>query len=146
MDAQRVLSSSPWARTVRGSKVTVRWESSRPVRLALARLQQKPAVDDGAWYAIAVVGLEMPSQAPNAEASLKATGRKAFEAFGLKMREDGIVFLFHRSEEIEQPIVFRLPLGPKLGNTVEFETRIGRQFVREKFCLRIMNYEGRPEL
>jgi len=126
--------------------VTVRWESARPVRLALARLQQKSAVDDGAWYAIAVVGLEMPSQPPNAEASLKATGRKAFEAFGLKMREDGIVFLFPRSEEVEQPIVFRFPLGLKIGNTVEFETRIGSQVVKEKFCLRNMNYEGKPEL
>jgi len=116
------------------------------VRLALARLQQKSAVDDGAWYAIAVVGLEMPSQPPNAEASLKATGRKAFEAFGLKMREDGIVFLFPRSEEVEQPIVFRFPLGLKIGNTVEFETRIGSQVVKEKFCLRNMNYEGKPEL
>lgn len=144
-DAQRVLSASPWAKTVGQSKMTVRWESARPVRLALARLQ-KTALADNSCYAIAVVGLEMPAQPPTLEASLKATGRKAIAAFGVKLREDRIVFQFPRLEEVQEPIVFRLPVGPKIGDTVEFETRIGSQLVKEKFCLRSMKYEGKLAL
>jgi hypothetical protein len=146
-DARRVLSNSPWAQPVEHSAVTVRWESARPVQLAMAQLQQKTAIgDDSGSYAVAVVGVEMPSQRPNAEASLKATGRKALAAIGLQIREDALIFRFPRTYEIQQPVVFRFPVGPKVGDTVEFETRIGNRAIRQKFLLRRMNYDGRLEL
>jgi hypothetical protein len=146
-DARRVLSNSPWAKPVQHSAVTVRWESARPVQLALTRLKLTTGTAaEGPSYAVAVIGLETPAQPPTAEASLKATGRKALAALGLKIREDGIVYLFPRTEDIQQPVVFRLPVGPKIGETVEFEARIGNQMIRQKFCLRGMTYDGKLEL
>lgn len=146
-DAERVLCTSPWAKAVGRSKVTVRWESSRPIRLALARLNRRSAVaDEPSCYAIAVVGLEMPTQAPKLEASLKATGRRAIEAIGLKMQNDGIVFLFPRSEDLQHPIIWRFPMGLKLGNVVQFETRIGNQVIKGKFSLGNMSYAGQLDL
>jgi hypothetical protein len=146
-DARRVLSNSPWAKSIEHSAVTVRWESARPVRLALTRLKQTTGTAaDASSYAIAVTGLEMPAIAPSVEASLKATGRKALAAFGLNMREDAIVYLFQRAKDVQRPVVFRFPVGPEIGETVEFEARIGSQTIRQKFCLRGMTYDGKLEL
>ena len=143
-DARRVLSDSPWAKPVQHSPVTVRWESARPVRLALTRLNQTPGITpEGSSYEIAVMGLKTPAEGSAAEASLKATGRKALAAFGLKLREDGVVYLFPRAEDVQQPVVLRFPVGPKIGETVEFEVQIGRQVIRQKFCLHGMKYDGK---
>ena len=145
-DAQRLLSASPWAKAIDQSKTVVRWESASPVRLALTRLDKPVITDEDPCYAIAVIGLEMPSEPLRWEASLRATGRKAIHAVRVRMRDDGMIFVFPRDPELQQPVVFRFPFEFKLGNSVEFEARIGTQVVKQKFCLRRMTYTGRLEL
>lgn len=145
-DAQRLLGASPWSKAIDQSKIVVRWESASPVRLALTQLNKRVETDDDPCYAIAVIGLETPSEPPRWEASLRATGRKAIAAVRVRMRDDGLVFVFPRDPELQQPVVFRMPFDLKLGNTVEFEARIGNQVVKQKFSLRCMTYTGRLEL
>jgi hypothetical protein len=143
-DARRILLESPWAKTVSGAGLTVRWESARPVRLALEKLKAKaPEFDYQTCYAIAVVGAE---PTPPVQAKLKANGREAIAAFDVRIQDAVIVFLFPRAEELREPVVFRLPAGIRIGNNVEFETSIAGRKIKQKFCLKTMSYRGKLEL
>jgi len=145
-DAKLILNSSPWAKRVGETKVTIRWESARPIRLALARLNAKQMIDDNqSCYAVAVVGLTLSDDLQRPEATLKATGRRPLAASDVRIQDGIVLFLFPRSEEVAEPIVFRFPLGLKIGNAVEFQARIGAASIRQKFSLKSMSYMGTPE-
>src|ERR1035437_10494452 len=43
-DAPRILNASPWAKPDGRTKAIVRWDSARPVQLAIEKLNGKPAI------------------------------------------------------------------------------------------------------
>ena len=146
-DARQVLMSSPWAKPAGLSKAIVRWESARTVQLAKDKLTRNLAsAVCSSCYAIAVVGIELPPGAAKPEAWLKATGRGAIGSSEVRIQDGAVVFLFPRSEEVEEPIVFRLPAGLKIGNNVVFNGMIGGHKVRTKFSLKSMRYRGKLDL
>ena len=146
-DARNILRESPWARPVGRSNVTARWETARPVRLALEILKvPRRGADCQTCYAIAVVGLPAAELGRNSEATLKATGRDAVAAYDVRVEGDTVVFLFPRDPGLSEPIVFRLPIGVKFGNDVQFRARIGERVVRQKFSIGSMSYQGKLEL
>src|ERR1035438_3295533 len=113
-DATRILNASPWAKADGRTKAVVRWDSARPVQLAIEKLNGKPAiVDHASSYVIAVVGLTAPDRSQMPEAYLTATGRNRIPSVETRMLDDTIYFFFPRIELL-QPIVFRLPLGVKI--------------------------------
>lgn len=145
-DATRILNASPWAKPDGRNKAIVRWDSARPVQLAIEKLNGKPAIGDPAsTYVIAVVGLTVPERSPKPEAGLTATGRDRIPSIETRILDNAIYFFFPRTE-LFQPIVFRLPLGLKLGNDVEFAVRIGALDVKKKFSLSSMTYLGKLEM
>jgi hypothetical protein len=139
--AHRILYDSPWAKTVKGRSITVRWESAAPVRLAIEMLHQKPlAANCESCLVLAIVGLtagtnEQPS------AWLKTTGRQAVSVFKVE-KQAGATVLFFDARTVFTPTVFRLPFGVKAGNTIEFEAHIDGQTIRERFPLRKMSYNA----
>ena len=146
-DAKQILSASPWAKTVGSPSIYARWESARPIRLALQRLGLlRPDEDCQQCYAVAVIGLPRTHGAQESVATLKAAGRMAIPAYEVKIYDNSIVFFFHRVPELSEPIVFRFPGGLKLGNTVHFQAQIGSRMVKQKFSLRIMTFEGALDL
>ena len=145
-DATRILNASPWAKPDGRTKAIVRWDSARPVQLAIERLNRKPAIgEDASSYVIAVVGLTALERAQKPEAYLTATGRNRIAAVETRMLDDVMYFFFPRAELL-QPIVFRFPLGAKFGNDIEFAARIGAVDVKTKFSLRSMTYLGKLEM
>ena len=145
-DATRILNASPWAKPDGRIKAIVRWDSARPVQLAIEKLNGKPTIADRqSYYAIAVVGLMVAERSPKPEAYLRATGRKSIPSVETRILDNAIFFFFPRAELL-QPIVFRLPLGLKLGNDVEFAARIGALDVKKKFFLSSMTYLGKLEM
>jgi hypothetical protein len=145
-DATRILRDSPWAKPLNRSRATIRWETARPVQLAMEKLKIHRPAGCVSCYAVALVGFPTLEGGPKPSASLKATGRKPIAAF--ETRTDGhvTVFFFPRIEELTEPIVFRLPVGVKFGNDIEFEGRIGAETVRQKFSLGTMTWQGKLEL
>ncbi len=144
-DATQMLNSSPWAKPDSRIKAIVRWDSARPVQLAIEKLHGKPTIaDHQSCYAIAVVGLTSGERSAKAAAYLRPTGRNKIPSVETKILDNAIVFFFPRAEPL-QPVVFRLP-GLKLGNDVEFAARIGALDVKKKFSLRSMTYLGRLEI
>jgi len=145
-DATRILNASPWAKPDGRLKAIVRWDSARPVQLAIERLNGKPTIGDHeSSYVIAVMGLTVPERSAKPEATLRATGRNPIPSVETRILDNAIIFFFPRTELI-QPTVFRLPLGVKFGNDVEFDGRIGAQDVKGKFSLRSMTYLGKLEM
>ena len=145
-DATRILNASPWAKPDGRTKAIVRWDSARPVQLAIERLNGKPAIGDHASsYVIAVVGLTVPERSQKPEAYLTATGRNRIPSVETTILDNAIYFFFPRTELL-QPIVFRLPLGVKFGNDIEFAGRIGAVDVKTKLSLRSMTYLGKLEM
>jgi hypothetical protein len=145
-DATRVLNASPWAKLDGRTKALVRWDSARPVQLAIEKLNGKPPIGDHASsYVIAVVGLTVPERSQKPEACLTPTGRKRISSVETTILDNAVYFSFPRTELL-QPIVFRLPLGVKLGNDIEFAARIGAVDVKTKFSLRSMTYLDRLEM
>jgi hypothetical protein len=146
-DAQRVLKASPWARLVSPAKVTVRWESARPIRFAWQRLRHQPLVPDGqACYALSVAGIHADSSGHKPQGSLRASGRQAVPAFEVRIQDELVMFLFPRVEQLRDPVVFRFPFGLKIRDNVVFAARIGDLNVRQTFSLKAMSYMGRPEM
>jgi hypothetical protein len=146
-DARRILQSSPWAKAIPGSGANIRWESARPVQLAIEKMMGKaPALSCSGCYAVAIVGGTNLELTTTSVATLKANGRPRISSIGSKMIGDAAVFIFPRHEELGQPIVFRLPVGVKLGNTIDFETEIGGRIVKQRFLPGRMTYDGRVEL
>jgi len=145
-DATRILTSSPWAKPDGRIKAIVRWDSARPVQLAIQRLNGNPTIaDHESSYVIAVVGLTVPERSPKPEAYLRATGRNPIPSIETRILDNAIFFFFPR-RGLLQPIGFRFPLGPKLGNDVEFAARIGTLDVKRKFSLNRMTYLGKLEM
>src|ERR1035441_10685304 len=145
-DATRILNASPWAKPDGRIKAIVRWDSARPVQLAIEKLNGKPTIGDHASsYMIAVVGLMVPERSPTLEAYLRATGRNRIPSIETRIVENAVLFFSPRTELL-QPVVFRLPLGLKLGNDVEFAARIGAVDVKKTFSLGRMTYLGRLEM
>jgi hypothetical protein len=145
-DATRILNASPWAKPDGRTKVIVRWDSARPVQLAIERLNGNPTIADyESSYVIAVVGLTVPERSPKPEAYLRATGRNPIPSIETRIMDNVIFFFFPRAGLL-QPIVFRCPLGLKLGNDVEFAARIGALDVKRKFSLNRMSYLGKLEM
>lgn len=146
-DAKQILSASPWTKTLSNPSIDTRWESARPIRLALQRLGLlKPDEDCQQCYAVSVIGLPATLSAQKPVATLRATGRMAIPAYEVKIHDNSIVFFFRRIPELREPIVFRFPGGLKLGNTVHFQAQIGSRMVKQKFSLRIMIFEGALDL
>jgi hypothetical protein len=142
-DAGRILKDSPWARPLDGSKATVRWESARPVRLAVSKLKSGyPEADCGTCYAIVVEGITAPADAERPKAWLKTPGRTAIAASRVIGREHSVIFLFPRVDDVSQPVTIRLPLGIRLRNCVRFEAFIGGRKISRKFLLERMMYRG----
>jgi hypothetical protein len=145
-DAAQILNSSPWAKPDGRIKAVVRWDSARPVQLAIEKLNGKPTIADRqSHYAIAVVGLTVAAGSPKPEAYLRASGRNPIPSVETRILDNAITFFFPRTELL-QPVVFRLPLGLKLGNDVEFAARIGALDVKKKFSLKSMTYLGKLEM
>jgi hypothetical protein len=116
------------------------------VQLAIERLNGKPAIwDHASSYVIAVIGLTVPERSQKPEAYLTATGRNRIPSVETTILDNAIYFFFPRTELL-QPIVFRLPLGVKLGNGVEFAVSIGALDVKTKFSLSSMTYVGKLEM
>jgi hypothetical protein len=116
------------------------------VQLAIERLNGKPAIwDHASSYVIAVIGLTVLERSQKPEAYLTATGRNRIPSVETTILDNAIYFFFPRTELL-QPIVFRLPLGVKLGNGVEFAVSIGALDVKTKFSLSSMTYLGKLEM
>jgi len=146
-DARQVITESPWAKTGGRTKITVRWESARIVEFALQKLGVASiGSHESACYAIAVEGLPADPGAPQAAAFLKANGRAAIEARDVRMERGRVVYLFPRTAELSEPVVFRFPFGVKLGNDVEFRVRSGGTILTRTFSLRAMTYLGERQL
>jgi hypothetical protein len=146
-NARQILLASPWAKSIPGSGLTVRWESARPIRLALEKLKAKALeFDYQTCYAIAVAGVAATEVTPANHATLKAHGRDAITSFAVRIQDRVMYFLFPRSEELREPVVFRLPVGIRFRNDVEFETSIDGRKIKLKFCLNTMAYRGKLEL
>jgi len=147
-DARQILYDSPWAKGVSGSKARIRWESARPIRLALEKLNLiRPGDEDcQPCYAVAVVDMPKDSINASSQATLTATGRRAITASAIRIRDFGVLFIFPRDPELREPVCFRLPVGVTIGNDVEFAARIGTWTVKRKFRLRSMTYDGSLEL
>ena len=145
-DAAQILNFSPWAKPDGRINAIVRWDSARPVRLAIEKVNGKPTITgDQSYCAIAVVGVAVAERSPKPEAYLKATGRNRIQSIETRILDNSVLFLFPRTELLE-PIVVRFPLGLKLGNDVEFAARIGSVDVKQKFSLRGMTYLGKLEM
>jgi hypothetical protein len=143
-DARRILSDSPWAKPLGRDKAYVRWESSRPVRIAMARLGDKVVTEDlQHYFVVTVVGV---AGADKAEATLKANGREAVKAVGRQRGDGSVVFLFPREARVYDPTTFAFPLAGKLGNSVEFRVTVGGQALKQSFPLKHMKYGGQTEL
>jgi len=143
--AQQVLQASPWAKPIGRLKMTVRWESAAPVRLAVEKLKAEPSYSDcESCYVIAVVGLGS-TRAAGETATLRSTGRTAIAAFKTRAREDMILFFFH-SVGLYTPTVFRFPFGHTLGDQIEFTARIGTETIKRKFSPLEMTYDGKLQL
>lgn len=118
-----------------------------PIQMALQKTGTEPVIkSDPSYYAIALLGLDVAKPIVQPEAWLKPNGRGSIPAAEVKILRGAVVFLFPRLVEIREPIVFRLPLGVKIGNEIEFQARIGSESIREKFSLGAMTYLGQLEL
>ena len=80
------------------------------------------------------------------EATLKATGRDPLSAFDHLTDGNAMIFFFPRAEDLQEPVVFRLPLIVKTAQNVEFRVRVGTQDVKQKFSLPTMKFEGKLAL
>src|ERR1019366_10491004 len=109
-DATRILTASPWAKPDGRIKAIVRWDSARPVQLAIEKLNGNPTIaDHESSYVIAIVGLTVPERSPKPEAYLRATGRNPIPSIETRILDNAIFFFFPRTGVI-QPMVFRFPL------------------------------------
>lgn len=161
-DAREVLASSPWARRAvveaeapgrhKERKVIVRWESARPVKLALRKLGITPTVsDDDFSYAIALVGIDphwYEAEDLNSRllqmASLRyGDGDSVAPANARVVRQDNgaplVLFLFPRRSDIATPGVFRWPFGIGMhSKDFDFSAQLGNIRIRSKFAVRDM--------
>jgi hypothetical protein len=145
-DAVRIMTSSPWAKSTGKSKSIVRWDSARPVQLAMAQLNRETrALDYQTSCVIEVLGLTLPEQAPKPAATLRAVGREPIQSLDARILNNTMFFFFPRAE-LSQPITVRLPFGFRLGDDIEFAVHIGGHDVKEKFSLARMTFLGKLEL
>jgi hypothetical protein len=162
--ARQVLSSSPWAKTVR-SKVsasygkaapefTIRWESALPVARAHAILgSDQPLLGGRGYYAIAVIGPLEEVSTSLVESNLKkVTGKAAVAAVECRAirQRDGaavLLFLFPATLDIGEPRRFHLPFGHTSNSgQLEFSVNFGALRLKQTFPLKDMIYRGRLEL
>ncbi|MEP7354378.1 MAG: hypothetical protein ABI824_14225, partial [Acidobacteriota bacterium] len=131
-------------------KLTLRWESAKPIHLAElnGNVLDAPTVDEG-FYALAVygvparmlIGTEKTLAADfKKKASLKRDGKKDIAPSSVEVllkRDDGpvIVFLFPHSKEISSKDM-----------RIEFDSQIGRLKMEEPFYLDEMMFEGKLEI
>ena len=130
-------------------KLIVRWESALPIRAAEIKVGVvEPPTLEGDGYRIAVYGVpggyykKDPKSLGNPlkkEAALKRNGKKDVKPSSVEVfqREDGlvVVYLFPLSAEITRK-----------DGLVEFEARIGRIAVVQRFKIEEMQLRGNLEL
>lgn len=162
-DARRILSDSPWAKTIttkasaqKDRTLTVRWESAAPVQIALRRVGIAPAIPANESYrAIAVLGataqprdwsLEEIQRWPKPTAWLQSTGKTLITPSEVRiLLEDQetplVLFLFPKTAENGDPRVFRLPLGIVLHQReATFTAQIGPVAIKQRFPFKDMIY------
>ena len=138
----------PDERSEAPSAVTVRWESSLPVREAQLKLHQESVGADEPYYAVAILGLppHVANRDPQelrsrllSDTYLKPKGKKKIALADVKLltRDDNAVLLllFPKSQEITA--------GDK---EVEFSTRVARMEIKQKFPLEDMTFDGKLQL
>ena len=92
-DATRILNDSPWAKRNGRTKTIVRWQSARPVRLAMKKLHAGEVTGNDDCYVIAIVGLTASEQAPKT-AYLKPTGRAPIPSVETRLVDNAVLFFF----------------------------------------------------
>ncbi|MFB3776648.1 MAG: hypothetical protein ACE141_03525 [Bryobacteraceae bacterium] len=170
-DARRVLADSPWARAsvpslqeavimpalTAGdlpfplSKLTIRWESAKPIVHARRMSGSTPlAQDDGCHYQVSIAGFRIDRQRAEsvlgeAEATLQYCSHDPVKAASVRVVRDLddtplVVFQFPKTEAVREPGVFRiLPFGARIrSNEFHFTARVGPVTMKQKFDLRDM--------
>ncbi len=131
------------------TRVTVRWESALPVRIAELKAHEiEPPTMEGDGYRIAVYGVpgayfkDDPKKLGDPlrnEAFLRREGKKDVKPLRVEVfqRADGLVvaYLFPLSAELT-----------KADGQVEFDAHIGRVFVVHRFDLAQMEFLGKLDL
>jgi hypothetical protein len=165
-DAKRILTDSPWAKTVvpRGrstaggwpAAMTLRWESARPVREALRVLGISTANHEQQdFYAIGLVGPAnfhvQDAGHSDWEASIKAPGNWSLKALSLRtLNQEGsaiTLFLFPKNGPVRQPNIWALPFGVTFPVwKVDFAARADGMEIRQSFAIDKMWYLGQIEL
>lgn len=122
--------------------VLIRWDSSEPVRQALARSGENSAQQNSKDYVITVVGLvsagkNQPLEGLMSHSMLRVPGKAIISAEDAKVDPStGAIHLYF-------PRTAPITLSDK---DVSFSTRFGSLAVSKKFHLSEMTYRGRLEL
>jgi hypothetical protein len=146
VDGKRSNSSVP---KLPGIRLTVRWESALPVRVAEIKAHEPPPPvlsDDG--YVIAVYGIP----ASFAKGDPTSLGKPLKESAALK--REGKKDIPPSSVEVFQlensvVVAYLFPLSAEIGkkdDVIEFSALIGRLQVSQHFLLANMQFQGKLEL
>jgi hypothetical protein len=173
-DVARILSDSPWAKSatvrVRASdsglqnppttiRVTVRFESALPIRLALLKSGFVPASVADQAKCVVVVQFPGPwaKYSPvagdwrSAQARLAPAGSASVWSSEVRLIEEkdnvaALVYTFQRSAALAAPRYVSVPFVRRNFKTVSFEANVGKLNLRLRYSIPAMTFMGRIEL
>lgn len=166
-DVIQILSDSPWAKsaTLRIAspqatlRVTARFESALPIRLALLKSGVVPAsvADPGKCTVVVQFTGEWANYSSvmgdwrKARAQLAPGGSAGIWSSDVRLIEErdhvaALVYTFDRSTALTTPRYFALPFVKRNLKAVSFETEVGKLKLRLRYFIPAMAYMGRIEL